>query len=64
MWKQEVDAVLQISECNCHFVPMDNARLVLEKTLIEEENKSLKKPSKKACFLAVVCIAVPMFWLY
>ncbi|MFS7906024.1 putative transcription factor GRF family [Helianthus anomalus] len=63
MWKQEVDAVLS-SECNCRFTEMDNERLVFEKTLIEEENKSLKKRSKKACFVVIVCIAVVLFWLY
>ncbi|KAJ0808776.1 putative transcription factor GRF family [Helianthus annuus] len=63
MWKQEVDVVLS-SECNCRFVEMDNERLIFEKTLIEEENKSLKKQSKKACFVVIVCIAVVLFWLY
>ncbi|MFS8010770.1 putative actin-crosslinking [Helianthus anomalus] len=63
MWKQEVGVVL-LSECNCHFVEMDNERLVFEKTLIEEENKSLKKPSKKPCFVVIVCIAAVLFWLY
>ncbi|MFS7953996.1 hypothetical protein Hanom_Chr07g00625161 [Helianthus anomalus] len=63
MWKQEVDVVLS-SECNFRFVEMDNERLVFEKTLIEEENKSLKKQSKKACFVVIVCIASVLFWLY
>ncbi|KAF5820963.1 putative transcription factor GRF family [Helianthus annuus] len=63
MWKQEVDVVLS-SECNCRFVEMDNERLIFEKTLIEEENKSLKKQLKKACFVVIVCIAVVLFWLY
>ncbi|KAJ0946855.1 putative transcription factor GRF family [Helianthus annuus] len=63
MWKQEVDVVLS-SECNCRFVEMDNERLIFEKTLIEEENKTLKKQSKKACFVVIVCIAVVLFWLY
>ncbi|MFS7977601.1 putative transcription factor GRF family [Helianthus anomalus] len=63
MWKQEVDVVLS-SECKCRFVEMDNERLVFEKTLIEEENKSLNKQSKKACFVVIVCIAAVLFWLY
>ncbi|KAF5785275.1 putative transcription factor GRF family [Helianthus annuus] len=63
MWKQEFNVVLS-SECNFRFVEMDNERLVFEKTLIEEENKSLKKQSKKACFVVVVCIATMLSWLY
>ncbi|MFS7990121.1 putative transcription factor GRF family [Helianthus anomalus] len=61
--RQEVDVVLS-SECKCRFVEIDNERLVFEKTLIEEENKSLKKQSKKACFVVIVCIAAVLFWLY
>ncbi|MFS7980817.1 putative transcription factor GRF family [Helianthus anomalus] len=49
VWKQEVDAVLA-RECNCG--------------VLEEENRRLRKSLKKACFLAVVCIALSMYWLF
>ncbi|MFS7988659.1 hypothetical protein Hanom_Chr11g01037491 [Helianthus anomalus] len=58
-----VDVVLA-SECNCGVYEMKNARVAIEKRVLEEENRGLRKPSKKACFLAVFCIALSMYWLF
>ncbi|KAJ0872500.1 putative transcription factor GRF family [Helianthus annuus] len=63
VWKQEVDVVLA-TECNCGVSEMKNARVAIEKRVLEEENRRLRKPSKKAYFLAVVWIALLMYWLF